>query len=773
MLRPTILHFFTRSAAMLMTIGCAALMAGNAQTPASSATPDALETLEIPLFDFETGYIPSIFNANNASLSIQPSVDGGSELLAELNSSDHYFTGVTIRPESPWNWQGTGTFGLAMDIGNPGSESVQLNLDIKDAAGVGFTRSVVIPASSSGSYYTELKGQDINFDTGLRDNPPSWIYDGTKFVWMWGSEDLDLGSVASIALSTISLSSDRQITLDNIRIVSEPETDPDYLTNIVDKFGQSAKADFPRKVKSETDLQDNREVEAAALSVGGKFEDRSAFGGWKDGPRRAVTGFFRTEKIEGKWALIDPEGYLFFSTGIANLRMSNTSTMTGMDFDYAKLNEPIRDKLKHDPAGFNRAPKAAWNSRHVAALQRQNMFEWLPEYDTPLGVNYGYRHGVHTGSITRGESFSFYRANLQRKYMGGDYMASWRDVTEDRMLDWGFTSYGNWVDPSFYPDTQIPYFANGWITGNFKTVSSGNDFWAPLPDPFDPVFVESARQTAQQVASEVQNSPWCVGVFIDNEKSWGRMGTPEGQYGIIINTLSRNALESPTKAAFSSMLKDKYETIDALNEAWGEAFPSWRALRRGVHLKDHNPAKQADYAILLEAFAAEYFRVVDDALNETMPNHLYLGVRFATWGMTPEVSKAASDVVDVLSYNEYREVPFGAAWDFLADLDMPTIIGEFHMGALDSGLAHPGLVHAADQGDRARMFKKYMRTVIDNPYFVGAHWFQYIDSPLTGRAYDGENYNVGFVSVADEPYPDMVEAAKEINAELYTRRFGD
>jgi hypothetical protein len=45
-----------------------------------------------------------------------------------------------------------------------------------------------------------------------------------------------------------------------------------------------------------------------------------------------------------------------------------------------------------------------------------------------------------------------------------------------------------------------------------------------------------------------------------------------------------------------------------------------------------------------------------------------------------------------------------------------------------------------------------MDVVIRNPWFVGAHWFQYVDSPLTGRSYDGENYNVGFVSVADIPY---------------------
>ena len=71
------------------------------------------------------------------------------------------------------------------------------------------------------------------------------------------------------------------------------------------------------------------------------------------------------------------------------------------------------------------------------------------------------------------------------------------------------------------------------------------------------------------------------------------------------------------------------------------------------------------------------------------------------------------------------------------------------------------------------MFKEYMDSFISNPYFVGAHWFQYIDSPLTGRGYDGENYNVGFVTVCDVPYPEIVKAAKALNQDLYPLRFGD
>ena len=66
-----------------------------------------------------------------------------------------------------------------------------------------------------------------------------------------------------------------------------------------------------------------------------------------------------------------------------------------------------------------------------------------------------------------------------------------------------------------------------------------------------------------------------------------------------------------------------------------------------------------------------------------------------------------------------------------------------------------------------------MRSMIDNPYFFGVHWFQNLDSPTSRRAFDGENYNVGFVRITDVPYEPMVRAAKELNRELYNRKYGE
>ena len=53
---------------------------------------------------------------------------------------------------------------------------------------------------------------------------------------------------------------------------------------------------------------------------------------------------------------------------------------------------------------------------------------------------------------------------------------------------------------------------------------------------------------------------------------------------------------------------------------------------------------------------------------------------------------------------------------------------------------------------------------------VGCHYFKYADEPLTGRPGDGENYNIGLVSVTDTPYAELIEAASIVHAEAYRRR---
>lgn len=728
------------------------------------------------LVTFKSGEIPAELSFTNAD-----AVPVGEGVSIVFNAKDNTYSGVTIKPSEPWDLRNWDDFNLAFDIANPGPHSVQLFLNITDIDGATYTRSVAVPVGSENTYYAKMRGhdlatpdgdvnQELNFLSGLRSNPETWESDEVQFISMWGKKNLNLNGITQISLSVQSALFDKHIELSNVRLRPNPPMNTAFLSQIVDKYGQNANVEFEGKIHSQAELDAAREKESSELTDT-LMEDRSRFGGWKNGPKLESTGYFRTEKVKGKWALVDPEGYLYFATGLDIIRLSNTSTMTGYGFDAEKVNLGGDGVTPEDSKGLNRVNEEAIDSRHVVSDVRANLFTSLPSYDEPLGKWYGYRGSAHSGPVKQGETFSFYAANLERKYGEKDPLQAWEEVTLKRMKHWGFTSLGNWTDPRFYDNNEVPYFANGWIIGDFKTVSSGNDFWAPLPDVFDPEFAHRANVTAATVAQQVQNSPWCVGVFIDNEKSFGRGENAQARYGIVLNTLQRNGNEVPTKAAFTQLMKQQYGTIQALNKAWNTAIASWKEFDSGIDSTLNTDAQLQDYSAMLFHYGEKYFSVVNAALEEHMPNHLYLGARFPDWGMPIEVVKAAAKHVDVMSYNVYKEGLHPKSWTFLQDIDLPSIIGEFHMGARDNGLFHPGLVQAATQHDRANMYKDYMRSVVDNPYFVGAHWFQYMDSPITGRAYDGENYNVGFVNVTDTPYVPMVRAAQEINSEMYLRRF--
>ncbi|NIJ44858.1 agarase [Wenyingzhuangia heitensis] len=736
---------------------------------------------QIELFDFENKKdIKSVKTlTSKIEISNKKGVTKGSKALTLFLKGDEKLSGIDIKPKKVLNSKGLKDFCFVFDATNLTNVSANVDVEVHSSKGGVFRRMACMPANSSETYYFELEGKDVEVENGLRNNPPAWKSKSFMMANKGARSKVDFSQISKIRMSIRSAYEDKIIVIDNIRLVESPERDPNYLIGFVDKFGQNAKVDFPLKISSDNELKKLADIELKYLATSKPMDNRSKFGGWKEGPQLQATGYFRAQKYKGKWALVDPEGYLFFSSGIANVRMANSTTFTGMDYK----NEAIRhrdpeDVTPEDSKNIVAIPNEIRKTAYKAYPGRRDMFVELPSYDDPLANHYSYRRESHKGNIQHGETFSFYRANLERRYgeqFEGSYLMKWRDVTLDRMLDWGFTSFGNWAGEEFYGSKRLPYFANTWVIGDFKTIGKGE--WHNMGDPFDPEFARRAKYSIDIVADQVKNNPWCVGVFVDNEKSWGSEGSFRSKYILALDALEMDETSLPIKGVYMRFLKDKYKTAKALSKAWKVNIDSWNTLSKGIsfhNAKKPNKTMAADMGKMVEIYADKYFQIVHDALKEQLPNHLYLGCRFTSWGMTAEVRKAAKKYVDVFSFNYYREAFGKKFWSFMEEFDMPAMIGEFHYGATsDSGIPYSGLQQASDQSDRARLYKQYMNEVIDNPYFVGAHWFQYFDSSITGRAHDGENCNIGFVTITDRPYLEMVKAAKEVHKNMYERKYGE
>ncbi|WP_239923627.1 beta-galactosidase [Agaribacterium haliotis] len=739
------------------------------------------------LADFDNISLRSAINSNNATTSIvsgKQAISGEKSLLVHTKTRDHNSAALNFEPNEAWDWSQYQDFHLAFDIANFGDESVDINLDISDIDGNTYTRAFVAPVGVTWTWYAKMDGHDqkepawasdneFNFESGLRSNPPTWQGDHQVFS-LWGKKHLNLKGITKISFSVKGMLSDRQFTIDNLRLRPNPKMDKNFLSGLIDEFGQNNKVDYPGKIHSLEQLHQARDKELAELSDQA-FPGRSKFNGWADGPRYEATGNFRTEKINGKWWLIDPEGYLYLSTGIDILRLSNSSTLTGYDFDQKFIPKRHGEMLiSEDDQPLNRVSDDALPSRKLVSQTRADIFKWLPSYDDELGNHFGYRRETQSGPLKHGETYSFYSANLERKYGESSpesYLQSWREITLKRMQNWGYSSLGNWAQEEFYSNTKMPYVAFADIIGDFGTLSSGFDFWHGVPDPWDPLFKTRAEAAVDGVAKQIKNSPWCMGIFLDNEQSFGRLETDELHYGIVYNTLKEDAAKVYAKAEFTRMMKNKYGDINKLNKAWGKNLASWDEFAKGVEPSFNSKQQKQDYSAMLYAYGDQYFGTVKRALKQRLPNHLYLGSRLPVWGMPIEIVQSGSKHMDIITFNLYEEGLVPSEWAFMQDIDAPALIGEFSFGSFDAGHVHPGIVISSDQEDRGRMYKSYMYSVIDHPSFIGAHMFQYMDSPIPGRAYDGENYNNGMVAVTDIPYAPLVQAAKEVHAEMYQRRW--
>ncbi|MHC4592174.1 MAG: beta-galactosidase, partial [Planctomycetota bacterium] len=499
---------------------------------------------------------------------------------------------------------------------------------------------------------------------------------------------------------------------------------PQNILPFVDRYGQYALQDWPRKVKTDEDLAAQLDAEREKLSKDGPVPGRDEYGGWGDGPQLEATGWFRTEQVDGKWWLVTPTGHLFFSTGI-DCMISNQSTFVD---------------------------------------QREGYFEWLPESDGAFKECYDFDPEPlnNAGPLqeTGGRTFSFYRANLVRKY-GEDWHDKWMEMTFDRMRSWGFNTIAGWSEHEVYRAAPEAFAVCVWTSGEERAIAGARGYWSKMPDVHDPSFEEEANRVMAEAGAKYADNPRCIGYFFQNEMSWGR-----GERSNVASGTLASPPDQPCRQAFVSKLQEKYGTLDALNAAWETEAQNWDELRAP---RDSNDACKEDLREFTYEYALQYFRIVHEAMRKHTPNQLDMGCRFSSWN--EQALKACAEVVDVVSFNIYHTSVEPERWSHLADLGKPCIIGEFHSGSLDRGALHRGVVPVSDQAERAETFIKYVNSVVEMPVFVGCHWFQYTDEPVTGRSLDGENWNVGLVTVTDTPFVELVDAARQALEGIYERRY--
>ena len=665
------------------------------------ATRDLFDLAHSPAPDF------AVFNYSSGQPAKRQSVPG-----LEVHFSDAEWPNITFQaPAEGWDW--TGFQGVSVRLFNPGDTPVDVSMRVDNNGADGWRNCNTSSGAVAPHAHSDLQ---LRFNDGTPE--PLWGMRGIPEMPPRGESDaLDLSRITAFQVFLSRPQQENTLIIERAWLFRwNTATTSGVPMPFINRFGQYVHADWPGKIKDEADLRQRGSTESKELAASESMPGRDTYEGWADGPKSEATGWFRTEKVNEKWWLVTPAGTLFLSFGV-------------------------------DCVG-------TWEQTFVE--KRQDWFEWLPGNDDPLGQFYGHAEGAHSMADPiggKGRTFSFYRANLFRKY-GENWPELWRKSVGPRLRSWGFNTIANWSQEDAARASGLPFTASTGLQ-NVPKIEAARGYWAKMMDVYDPAFPAEAARAVKAMTAAHADNPLCIGYFVDNELAWegvngGVLGSKPGQ---------------PARMKLIEQLQMKYGGLDKLNSAWGTAFTAWddvAAPSKPVQ------AYQSDMSDYLHRFALRYFSVLRDELRRCAPHQLYLGCRFAS--APDEAVRACAETADIVSFNlYYREIPKDK-WTGPTGFDRPAIVGEFHFGALDRGMFHPGLVRTPSQEDRARCLSRYFVSVADHPLFVGCHWFQYVDEPATGRWYDGENYNIGLVDITDTPYPEMAAAARKTLSNIYPRR---
>jgi SLT domain-containing protein len=472
---------------------------------------------------------------------------------------------------------------------------------------------------------------------------------------------------------------------------------------VIDKLGQWKEKEWKGKIKNEKELMAQNLKMEKMAEVATMPDNWSQYGGWK-GKRFNATGYFNTQHDGKRWWLVDPDGYAFLSTGI--------------------------DCIRHDSPGF------------IDGIE--DLFEWLPtEKDTLFAdaiTNYRDR-----------KTMDFYIANLIRIY-GNDWKDKWKHLTTGLMKKFRLNTVGNWSDIDFAKTSGIPYVLPLQEFPGTKIL-----LYRDFPDVFSDEYLENSERFAKQLV-DYRDDPFLIGYFLRNEPNWAF-----GYHNLAYEMFGTNQ-QSITKDEFIKWLKDRYQQdINALNRDWILNLKSFEDIK-SLTFKDYpSTIANKDFYDFSTIMVKRYVDVPCDEVKKIDKNHLNLGMRYA-W-LSSDLLYKAGERFDVFSINGYGINP--PPTEEIAKISgKPVMIGEFHHGSVDRALPATGIIGVLNQEDRAAAFRNYIEQGFARPELIGMHYFQWIDQPYYGR-FDGENYNIGVVTIGNLPYEELTNAMTITNERIY------
>ncbi len=557
----------------------------NAKPTSSPMVPDSFDALDFSKPDF------------GGRMDANPDAQISGHRL-QIRASANKGTAVTLRPFGRhWDWNAWTC--LEIEVANRGQQALRLRVRADNEGASDWGDSALNTGFVAAG---ERKVFNLFFyrnDAVRAQFPELKVFEGMNglpggLLSHWHT--IDAADVRSLTIEVYGAAAPQQ--LDVFRVRATHPVVPKILRDkgaaffpFIDEFGQYRYANWPGKVNDEAGLKRNALRETADLSAHPGSPQWDQWGGWKTGPQLRASGHFRTEKVNGKWWLVDPDGHLFWSHGANSVGTESAETrITGRERYFQAL--PPRDGA-------------------TASLWTQS------KPDTPA-------------------NFNFLQWNRMRQY-GPGWKTLDRDLTHQRMKSWGLNTIGNWSDDAIQSQNRTPFTASLWP---WSPTIGGDTLW----DVFSPDFEKNFDQGIAEGVKEHADNPWCIGYFIHNEMGWA---------GNALGTVSQIFVsDSFSKHELVRLLRERTPDITDFNRKTGRNFADWNAVdanRENIDLS----GVRADAEEFYTRYAERYFQTCAQSLHKHAPNALYLGARMNV--SNPLSIRAAAKWCDVLSFNLYQD----------------------------------------------------------------------------------------------------------------------
>ena len=481
----------------------------------------------------------------------------------------------------------------------------------------------------------------------------------------------------------------------------------------VDRYGQYLYEEWEGKIHTDRDLVERyREEKEYLKNVENSKYQHDEYGGIIDGKNYGGTGYFRTQKIDGRWWLITPLGNKFIIKGTEAANLTDGPGLSRIHYKDTDIVRSVYSELP-DPNEFPEAYSLFF--------------------------------------VDKKKCVNLLLANLIKKYGRENYVALWREITMKRLKKWNFNTHAKWSKDE---GIKLPYICSTGTNDSFPLVSYA-------ADPYDENFEKNVTEAIRNKATALKDDPLLIGYHFTNESGW----TPN-----VVRTILESDGNTAAKRAFVKFIFEKYNTeeLKAKFEVDANSVEEFE----NIPLKIESLTSEEINEFIF-ASSAKFHSIVRKVFKKLDPNHLYMGggLPGSNWRNSVAWTEGSAEYCDVITFDRYsRELTDYLKPYLHIDKPMANIEWSFISNQRGYGGGALARVLCNNQAERAEWYCKTVEAHMKIPQIVGMGWFLHYDQPLTGRALNtdenAECYNFGLVDMQDTPYYEFVDKISLMNDEL-------